>query len=814
MSGRHAPARRAARAALLLAAAALPAPAAAFETWVGGRDLRNTSNVVRWLAGGGGGRPWADGISVGFPAIYAPGDLAALSAAGVRLLPCIHASLETMQRQLFDDGSGPGGGRAAPDTALFAGAYATELPDFRAGTAGGPGPFMWWSLTEDDSSGVGFPYEQLALPPSTHADAWAQFDAYLQRAQVLALALAPGAPLVAQVGFAEQTHAHLARGARLALVERANDDVGDLATALAFARGAARQFNASFGVDLSWWWGVVYGGVNRMLGSYHRRVAFLAWAAGAAVVNIEGGDGLCDAAGAPLALGAELQAFAAFARREGAGGLAPAAAPVAPVLLVLPKDHGYATRPYWLPQAQGYGYARLPPRLGDRAVGAFFAWAFPGAGFVQDPWPFGAFAVDDPPASMWALSSLTAPYAPRASDVLAAAPYVPFGTYPNRSAAAAAFAASPGVDPAPWRPLSDSTWGHIFDVAVAGLGTAAAGQVPATPNNVFGGAAARGRRAARRRGGGWAGGRGGGGGGRGGGGRGVDRDSGGRGGDGGRYSDSGFDTADPADPTADPTTSADPPLPLGPGSGYRLAVLLGPVSLTPALKAQLAAFAAGGGHVVLAAGVAGPGDGDLTGLPALTPEVRAGRAWRWAAAPTPARAEAFRFVPAPFPAGAPPPGVTVLAATVAPLDVCGGAPCALATRYALGAGAVTTVLVPWAEAGDGLAGVARAVLQDAVDAAAPLALSWADGEGWPVDAAATADVAGGAYTVLVGNNDEAGWRGAVRVGQALPDAPASLSGCRELRSGAPVPLDASGRAFQLAVAGFDVAVVRCNATWA
>ena len=33
------------------AAAAAAAPALAFEVWVGGRDLSNSSNVVRWLLG-------------------------------------------------------------------------------------------------------------------------------------------------------------------------------------------------------------------------------------------------------------------------------------------------------------------------------------------------------------------------------------------------------------------------------------------------------------------------------------------------------------------------------------------------------------------------------------------------------------------------------------------------------------------------------------------------------------------------------------------------------------------------------------------
>jgi hypothetical protein len=343
----------------------LPA-AHAVELWVGARDLGPASNVRRWLLDAANDTSsWADGLSVGFPPIFAPADLTTLSSAGVRLVPCIHSSLDTMQRQLLQDG--------AVNASAFTGAYTDVLPAFRAGTAAGPGPFMWWALTEDDSSGVGFPFEQLAVPPSSHADAWAQFDNYLARAQVLSSTLMPGTPLVAQVGFAEQAHAHFARGAALAVVERANDDIGDLSTALAFARGGARQFNATFGVDLSWWWGVLYSGVNALPGAYHRRHAFLSLYAGASVVNVEGGDGLCDGAGAPLPLGAEVQAFGEFVRRHGLPrGLAPASEPVVPVLIVLPKDHGYATRPYWLTRNEAYGYARLPPRVGDRAIGGFF----------------------------------------------------------------------------------------------------------------------------------------------------------------------------------------------------------------------------------------------------------------------------------------------------------------------------------------------------------------------------------------------------------------------------------------------------------
>jgi hypothetical protein len=734
----------------------------AFELWVGARDLRPTSNVVLWL----NGSSWADGISVGYPPLYNSSDLASLSAEGLRLLPCIHSCLETMQRQLFDDPP------AVPDTAAFASAYTATLPDFKAASAAGPQPFMWWSLTEDDSSGVGFPYAQLAVPPSSHADAYAQFDAYLQRAQVVSLYLSPGTPLAAQVGFAEQVHAHFARGVSLALIERANDDIGDLDTALAFARGAARQYNASFGIDLSWWWGVLYSGVNRLPGSYHRRHAYASLFGGASVVNIEGGDGLCDSGGAPLALGAELQAFASFARtlfpRQPAQrqGLGPTPQPLTPVLLVIPKDHGYATKPYWLTQQQGYGYLRLPPRQGDAALQGFFQLLFPGAGYAQDPFPFGAFAVDDPPASMWALSSLTAPYAPRAADAYAAAPYLPYGTYHNRTEAAQDFAAQPR-DPATARPMGDSTWGGLVDVAVAGLGLASASARGGAGTNVWG----AGRRQQHKQG----------------------------------------------HPRSSSAAAEEPLLPLGGGpaaSGYRLCIVLGPVNLTLALKAQLLAFAQAGGQVVVAAGVVGPGDADLTGIPTLLPELRVGRAWRYTAGGAGAgvQLEPFRYLPSRG-ASSSSANLTVLASTVAPVAACGGVPCPLAVRWAVGEGAVTTLLLPWMEGEQGLSLLARGLLGAALDGLAPLALSWEPGQGWPVSFSASTSPDRARLYALVSNNEEAEWRGEVTV-TAAAGAPSALGQCRELRTGQPLPLGgAAGRTVQLTVPAMDVAVVSCQATW-
>jgi hypothetical protein len=273
----------------------------AFEFWVGCQDLTTTGNVQLWV-----NATWADGFSVGFPAIYNVSDMQQIAKNGLRLLPGIHASIEIMQRQLEDHGS-------VADS-LFNAAYVQELSDYANATAGAEKPWMWWAVCEDDSSGVGFSYDQLSVVPSSAADAWAQFDLGLQRTMVLANALpvAVGVPRVAQVGFGENAHVYFSRGIDIALIERANDDIGDLSTAIAFARGAARQYGPTkaWGVDLSWWWGVISGGVNNLPCSVHKRHALIAYFAGAAAINIEGGDGLVDGSGeTPTRLGVCMQVW-------------------------------------------------------------------------------------------------------------------------------------------------------------------------------------------------------------------------------------------------------------------------------------------------------------------------------------------------------------------------------------------------------------------------------------------------------------------------------------------------------------------------
>ena len=216
---------------------------------------------------------------------------------------------------------------------------------------------------------------------------------------------------------------------------------------------------------------------------------------------------------------------------------------------------------------------------------------------------------------------------------------------------------------------------------------------------------------------------------------------------------------------------------------YRLAVLAGPVKLTPGIKAILRAFVEGGGKLVWFAGQAGPGDEDLTGL-AMTPELRVGRAWMWRAGPP--EPEAFRYVPARLS------GAEALARTPAG-DV-------LVARHELGRGEVFTCLAPWGESGSAsLAELSRKLLDQAIAPVQPIVV-----DGLPVEWMSTTGA--DHRTVLVANHSGEAWQGSIRVKDLSP----RWTTCRELLTETPMTFQRPNRAavVSLEVPPYDVRVIR------
>ena len=317
---------------------------------------------------------------------------------------------------------------------------------------------IWQILLEDDSAGVGHPQELFAARPRTHAEA----AALLQRHVAETVAASVPAEKIRRwsvCGFAATAHAFARQeGVDLVTVERANDDVDDLQTGIAFARGAGRQHGKMWGIDLSLWWGVIHGTVADLPASYHRRQLFLAWYAGAQHLRIEGGDLFLERRTRQLTpLARCMDEFGAHTRRHERGSVET------PVAVMLPPDHGWITPPPWRTTREAWNYARLPYRQGQRAIDGFFAHAYPGSGFAMQPFPFGRFTADDPPPSPFALSSVTSQFTSDPTDVRQAEPPLPFGRFHDRREAARSLREGK-IDPAPHRPMGQSRWGDILDV--------------------------------------------------------------------------------------------------------------------------------------------------------------------------------------------------------------------------------------------------------------------------------------------------------------------------------------------------------------
>ncbi len=325
-------------------------------------------------------------------------------------------------------------------------------------------------LIEDDSAGVAFPQELLRRKPRTHAEAKALFDAYLNEALALSR-LYPGVGRWGMVGYAGSAHHYAAHGVECVIVERCNDDVEDLQTAIAFARGAARQYGGMWGIDLSLWWGVIHGCVQHLPASLYTRHLFMSFFSGAQVFRIEGGDLLVDADKGPSLVAQAVDAFANTVKHIVSGETDR------PVAFLLPDDHGWMTPPYWRTTGEAWNYARVPCRPGDRGLDGLFGAAFPGSVFAMDPFPFGACAENDPPASPFSLACITPEFAPTPRDRYYAPPPIPFGRFTDRQTARAAMHET-GMDPSPYRAMGDSRWGDIVDVLTTTAGLDALSPYP------------------------------------------------------------------------------------------------------------------------------------------------------------------------------------------------------------------------------------------------------------------------------------------------------------------------------------------------
>ncbi|UCD53317.1 MAG: hypothetical protein JSW27_11845, partial [Phycisphaerales bacterium] len=171
------------------------------------------------------------GIEV--PWYTAEPDIRRLRSRGWEVLVHLHAHPETLRRHWEYKG------RAVPEVDAV-------LQKHINAADGRRDRVNWLMFIEDDSCGVGHSQEVLRAKPKTHAQARALLDRHLELAGVVA-ATYPELPKWGMCGFATSTHAFAAHGLDWLILERANDDVDDLQTGIAFARGAVRQYGCHWG---------------------------------------------------------------------------------------------------------------------------------------------------------------------------------------------------------------------------------------------------------------------------------------------------------------------------------------------------------------------------------------------------------------------------------------------------------------------------------------------------------------------------------------------------------------------------------------
>lgn len=321
---------------------------------------------------------------------------------------------------------------------------------------GNAGDVVWQILMEEDSAGVAFSQQLLREKPRTHAAAYDLFVKRLREAVAVAQPY-PGIRLWGRAGFASSMHPYASLGLEAIILERTNDDIDDLSTGLAFARGAAHQYGCKWGIDFSQWWTAVDGCDLMNSASHFRRYFYLTYFAGANSIGIESLGPLPDDAKQPgTTLADSLLEFGRFRNAH------PQGTPLVPVAVVLPRDNGWITPAYWHSAFLAWNYARIPYRPGDRGIDGIFACAFPGSTYVRQPLPFGAYS-DGNVDVTHSLASVTSQYAPNPEDVRLAPPPIPFGEFRTPHEAGDTLLKE-RRESADYRPMADSRWGDILDV--------------------------------------------------------------------------------------------------------------------------------------------------------------------------------------------------------------------------------------------------------------------------------------------------------------------------------------------------------------
>jgi hypothetical protein len=295
---------------------------------------------------------------------------------------------------------------------------------------------LWNLMIEwDQSGGAWVPNGRPRYGGLTRPQAHARFvDQYLQQSPPLATYLrqpptARPCRLAAVTDYSPNAFDAYELGVDVGLLERGIDELGDVATGIAFMRGAGRQYDRPWGIDLSTWRTAADSATSFDAGgkqtggwspSYLRRHMYAAYMAGAHILQIE--PTLYYRPGGSAALnpfGSAVKEFADFALRRHPD----VGAPVVPMALMLDAHNGFDPKHGRYNQQNAVWYQDIAYSPGDFMIDNFLKVAYP------DHWRHG-----------------TAP-GPRFSTPVS---YQQFLTS--------------GGDPRPHEPMPLTRWGDTFDV--------------------------------------------------------------------------------------------------------------------------------------------------------------------------------------------------------------------------------------------------------------------------------------------------------------------------------------------------------------
>jgi hypothetical protein len=249
---------------------------------------------------------------------------------------------------------------------------------------------LWSLMIEwDQSGGAWVPNGRPRYGGLTRAEAHARFaDYYLKQSPPLATYLRQPATarpcrLAAVTDYSPNVFDAYELGVDVGLLERGIDELGDVATGIAFMRGAARQYDRPWGIDLSTWRTAAdsatrFDGAGRQTGgwspSYLRRHMYAAYMAGAHILQIEptlyyGPDG-----STLNSLGRAVKELADFALRRHPD----VGQPAVPTAVMLDAHSGFDTRHGPHNQQPAVWYQDIAYSPGDFMTDNFLKLAYPG----------------------------------------------------------------------------------------------------------------------------------------------------------------------------------------------------------------------------------------------------------------------------------------------------------------------------------------------------------------------------------------------------------------------------------------------------